>query len=69
MMMLLPAGLAATAGAAKPVRESVAEAKPPWRETLLVGGAHGAVVLDVGGVHVGGERGDERVEDISGERD
>ena len=45
------------------------QAEPAGRQALGVGRAGRAAVLHVGRVHVGGQRGDERVEDVGGEGD
>jgi hypothetical protein len=48
----------------KPIWEAVSETESARREPFLICGADGAVVGDVGGVHIGCQGGDERVEDV-----
>lgn len=66
--LVLAAEAFVAVAAAKPQREPVAQTKTAGRQTLFVGRADGAVVLDVGRVGVRGEGCDERVEDVGGKR-
>jgi len=65
--MMLPARLPTAATTSEPGREPVAQAEAARREALLVRGADGARVGDVGRVDVGRQGRDERVEDVGAE--
>lgn len=67
--MKLGAEALVAVAAAEPCGKAVSQAKPSRRQTLFVGGADGAIVLDVGSVRLSSERSDEGVEDVGGKSD
>ena len=64
---ILTAHLPTPPSAPEPAGEAVPQTEPAWRQSLLISRTNSAVILDVGGVHVRGQRCDERMKHISRE--